>query len=384
MFIPIAYSKKLSGLPKKSTYAWILSILASFTQKFPVQIANSAQTRVGLEKIQFAWVNSPRQQGVKVTEQSENSFDVLIIGGGPAGASAGIYASRAGLKTAIMDKGLTTGALGITSKIANYPGIDGEIGGAELLEIMRKQAVSFGAQFINDKAIGTDLSGNPKLVFGNQGFYQTKTLVIATGSMGRSNLIKGEAELLGRGVSYCAVCDAAFFKGADVAVTGNSDEAIEEALYLARFAKTVHFFSPTVELKAPENLVEELHSQPNILPYMGAVINEIAGNEKVDSVRYSQREKGKGEIPVQGVFVYLQGGIPITDFLQGQLELSPTGCLVVDREYQTAIPGVFAVGDVLCQHIKQAVIAAADGAIAGIAAEKLLRGKKQMGFDWSK
>ena len=153
-------------------------------------------------------------------------YDILIIGGGPAGATAGIYAARAGLKVGILDKGLTTGALGTTSKIANYPGVDGEIGGSELLQVMRKQALGFGAEFINDKAIGSDLSSTPKAVFGNFGVYSTRAVIIATGSMGRTNLIKGESELLGRGVSYCAVCDAAFFKGKDVAVIGKSDEAI--------------------------------------------------------------------------------------------------------------------------------------------------------------
>jgi len=139
-------------------------------------------------------------------------YDILIIGGGPAGATAGIYAARAGLKVGILDKGLTTGALGTTSKIANYPGIEGEVSGSGLLQVMREQALSFGAKFINDKAIGSDLSGNPKEVYGNFGVYTTRAIIIATGSMGRANLIKGEAELLGRGVSYCAVCDAAFFK----------------------------------------------------------------------------------------------------------------------------------------------------------------------------
>lgn len=147
-----------------------------------------------------------------MTENTEEIYDVIIIGGGPAGATAAIYAARSNLKVGVLDKGLTTGALGTTSKIANYPGYDGEIVGAELLQIMRKQAVGFGAEFINDKAIGTDLSSNIRMVFGNLGVYSARSIIVATGSLGRSNLIKGETELLGRGVSYCAVCDAAFFK----------------------------------------------------------------------------------------------------------------------------------------------------------------------------
>jgi thioredoxin reductase (NADPH) len=310
-------------------------------------------------------------------------YDVLIVGGGPAGATAGIYAARADLKVGIMDKGLTTGALGTTSKIANYPGIDGEIDGAELLKIMRKQAIEFGAEFINDKAIGSDLSSSPKAVFGNFGVYTARSIIIATGSMGRANLIKGEAELLGRGVSYCAVCDAAFFKGKDVAVIGKSDEAIEEALYLTRFVKTLHFFSPTEQVNVPAETLAELTEKVNVVMHPGSVVREICGEQKVECLRVSVRgSKEEESLPVEGVFVYLQGGKPITDFVAGQLEISEEGCLQVDRENQTAIPGVYAVGDVLCSHVKQAVIAASDGAVAAISAEKWLRGKARYRTDW--
>jgi len=310
-------------------------------------------------------------------------YDVMIIGGGPAGATAGIYAARAGLKVGILDKGLTTGALGTTSKIANYPGIEGEISGSDLLQVMRKQALGFGAEFINDKAIGSDLSSNPKTVIGNFGVYSARAIIIATGSMGRANLIKGEAELLGRGVSYCAVCDAAFFKGRDVAVIGKSDEAIEEALYLTRFAKTVHFFSPTEQVNVPPETLAELTEKENVVMHPGSVVREICGGEKVECLRVSVRgSKEEESLPVEGIFVYLQGGKPITDFVAGQLEVSEEGCLQVDRENQTAIPGVYAVGDVLCSHVKQAVIAASDGAVAAISAEKWLRGKARYRTDW--
>ena len=300
-----------------------------------------------------------------MTENTEEIYDVIIIGGGPAGATAAIYAARSNLKVGVLDKGLTTGALGTTSKIANYPGYDGEIVGAELLQIMRKQAVGFGAEFINDKAIGTDLSSNIRMVFGNLGVYSARSIIVATGSLGRSNLIKGETELLGRGVSYCAVCDAAFFKGRDVAVIGKSDEAVEEALYLARFARTLHFFAPTRQINAGEEELKELQETENVVMHTGSVVKEIFGQDKVE-----------------GVFVYLQGAKPITDFLQGQLQVRDEGCIKVDRENQTSIPGVYAVGDVTCTYVKQAIIAAGDGAIAAVAAEKWLRGKSKATADW--
>jgi len=315
--------------------------------------------------------------------QPERIYDVVIIGGGPAGSTAGIYTARANLSTLVLDKGLTTGALGTTSKIANYPGVMGEVSGAQLLKTMRAQAEGFGACYVNDKAIGTDLSSNPKVIYGNAGVYPARAVIIATGSLGRSNLIKGEAEFLGRGVSYCAVCDAAFFKDEAVAVAGKNDEAVEEALYLARFASRVTLLCPTPELVASEELISELKANSKIEVLLSAVLHEIYGNAHVEGIGYAQRGKeGEQKLAVKGVFVYLQGGVPITDFLQGQIETTAQGCILVDREFQTNVPGVFAVGDVLCQHIKQAVIAAADGATAGIAVEKYLRGRTKMGVDW--
>ncbi len=314
----------------------------------------------------------------------DTTYDVVIVGGGPAGATAAIYTARAGLKTLVIDKGLTAGALGITGKIANYPGIVEAVSGSELLERMRSQAQSFGAEFTADKVQGVDLLSEEKTVFANNNTYTARSIIIATGSMGRGQRVKGEDELLGHGVSYCATCDAAFFRGQDVVVAGNSDEAIEEALFLTKFVRSVAFLSPTLELKAPEQLVEELEENAKVTIYRGAGLREIQGQGRVEAVRFALRGQGEQVIPATGAFIYLQGGRPITDFLQGQLDISEKGCLVVDREYQTGIPGVFAVGDVLCNHVKQAVVAAAEGAVAGMAVEKVLRGRKQLVADWSK
>ncbi len=322
-------------------------------------------------------------RSIPQTDNIDQNHDVIIIGGGPAGATAAIYTARAGLKTLVIDKGLTAGALGITGKIANYPGF-GEISGAELLERMRTQARTFGAQFISDRVIGVDLLSETKTVFANASTYAARSVIIATGSMGRKTLVKGEEKFLGRGVSYCAVCDAAFFRSQEVVVAGSSDETIEEALYLARFVKKVHLLSPTPELKAPQHLIEELSQNPDVMLYQSASLREISGKDHVEFVRFARRGKGEQILPVSGAFIYLQGGQPITDFLQGQLDLSERGCIMVNREFQTKIPGVFAIGDVLCNHIKQAVIAAGEGAVAGIAVEKYLTGRKQMSYDWSK
>lgn len=318
------------------------------------------------------------------SQGGDNHLDVVIIGGGPAGTTAAIYTARADLKTLVIDKGLTAGALGLTRKIANYPGIPGEIGGAELVEHMRGQAEAFGARFAQDKVVGVDLESDPKQVYTNQGTYMAKVIIIATGSMGRGQRVAGEDRLLGRGVSYCATCDAAFFRDQEVAVAGNSDEAVEEALFLTKFARRVHVFSPTPELKVPPEVAAEVVAHPKIALTLGATLREILGTERVEAVRVAARGAGEQVVPVKGAFVYLQGGKPITDFLQGQLATSEAGCLMVDREYRTALPGVYAVGDVLCNHVKQAVVAAAEGAVAAMAVEKHLHGRPQLVADWSK
>jgi thioredoxin reductase (NADPH) len=313
----------------------------------------------------------------------ENDYDVIIIGGGPGGASAAIYTARADLRTLVIDKGLTAGALGITAKISNYPGVPGPVSGAELVEIMRGQAESFGAKFLTDKVVGVDISGETKSVIAGTGVYNAKAIVLATGSMGRTSTVPGEAEFLGRGVSYCATCDGAFFRNQDVAVIGNNDEALEEALFLTKFASTVDLVVPTPELKAREVLVEEALSNPKINVRLGTRLKEITGNGKVDAVHVQPRGGETEQIPVSGAFVYLQGGKPITDYLMEQLETTEAGCLVVDDNMQTTMPGVYAIGDLLCSHIKQAVIAASDGVIAAVAIDKYVNQRKTARNDWN-
>lgn len=310
-------------------------------------------------------------------------YDVLIIGGGPAGATAALYTARAGLSTLVIDKGLTAGALGTTGQIVNYPGVPGPISGAELVRLMREQAASFGAEFVNDKALRAELTGEEKKVWGGQGVYTGRAVIIATGALGRAQHVPGEERLLGRGVSYCATCDGAFFRGRQVAVAGNNDEAVEEALTLTRFASMVHFLSPTPDLNASPHLAEELRSHPRVSFYPAAKLREIVGAETVEGVRFVSQGQEQS-IPVNGVFIYLQGNVPVTDFLEGQLPTSEGGCLLVDENFQTALPGVFAAGDVLCKHLKQAVIAAAEGARAAMAVDRYLHGREKLRPDWSK
>ncbi len=317
------------------------------------------------------------------SESQTRAYDVIVIGGGPGGASAAIYTSRATLKTLVIDKGLSAGALGLTHKIANYPGVAQEVTGAELLQTMRDQAKMFGTEFVQDKVLSVDLASDPKVIFASEGTYTARAVVLATGSMGRATGVKGEAEFLGRGVSYCATCDGAFFKGLDVAVAGNNDEAVEEALHLAKFARKVYLLVPTPGLKVAADLINVLDEHPVIEVRNGIRLREILGEQLVSGVRIAPRNGEESVLPVRGAFVYLQGSKPITDFLQGQVPTNEGGCLIVDEQYQTQVPGVFAVGDLLCNHIKQAVVAAADGVISAMAIERQLSGRATLRPDWS-
>ena len=313
----------------------------------------------------------------------EDIYDVIIIGGGPAGASAALYAARADLTTLVLDKGLTSGALGMASKIANYPGVPGTVSGAELVKRIRGQAENFSAHFVQDKVLTTNLRGEVKEVWGSKGVYYGRAVVIATGSMGRTHTVPGEERLLGRGVSYCATCDGAFFRDQEVAVAGNNDEAVEEALFLTQFAHRVHLLVQTPQLKASPDLAAEVSQHLRVKIHLATHVREVLGEQQVESVRVALPGGEEQMMPVTGVFIYLQGGKPITDFLDGQLPTTETGCLMVDETMQTSISGVFAVGDVLCNHLKQIVIAAAEGAIAGIALQRYLSGRDKLRPDWS-
>jgi thioredoxin reductase (NADPH) len=200
--------------------------------------------------------------------------------------------------------------------------------------------------------------------------------------MGRGRRVEGEERLLGRGISYCATCDAAFYRDQIVAVAGNSGEAVEEALFLTKFVSQIHFFSPTDTLKVPAELAEELANQPKVKLYANARVKEFFGEETLQGVRYVVKGSEEQEVTVTGAFVYLQGGKPITDYLMEQVSVGKSGGIVTDKEYSTSVPGVYAVGDVLEDHIKQVIVSAAEGATAGIAVEKFLRGRKKMTVDW--
>ena len=308
-------------------------------------------------------------------------YDVLIIGGGPAGLAAAQYASRSKLKTLVIDKSRTAGALAYTGHIENYPGVPGPVSGKELLDLFRDQAITFGAEYTEAQVVGVNITGEIKEVFTMEGGYKGKSVIIATGSMGRKASIKGEAEFLGKGVSYCAVCDAAFFKGRTVSVIGNSEEAIKEAGYLSRFAETVYLVSPTPALKVEDHPALEAQ---NLKVLLGHMVTSIEGGDAVEKIKLIDAEKKEYEMPMAGVFVYIHGSKPVVDFLYGAVPLTENECLETNRMMETSLPGVFAAGDVTCSELRQVVIAASDGAKAGLAAEKFLHHRTKTKLDWGK
>ncbi len=306
-----------------------------------------------------------------------SQYELIIIGGGPAGLTAAQYASRAGLKTLVLDKSPSAGALAYASLIENYPGFKEPIVGKELLRLFREQAITFGAEYKEAQVIGIRPESELKEVYTMDETFQCNALIIGTGSMGRKPTIKGEAELLGRGVSYCAVCDAAFFRGKRVCVVGGSEEAIKEAVYLTRFADKVLLISPV-------SLKEKIQPQSNLEVFEGETVVAIRGAETVQGITVRDASGVQRDIDLEGVFVYLHGSKPITDFLGETLQLGSNGCIVTNQSMETSIQGVFAAGDVTCTEVRQVVVAAAQGCIAALSAEQYISKRVRKRYDWHK
>lgn len=314
---------------------------------------------------------------------TEELYDVIIIGGGPAGLSAAQYASRAKLKTIILDKSPAAGALASSSKIENYPGFIEPLTGKQLLDVFRNQAIKFGAEYAETKVVGVKLDGEIKEVSALDKSYKGKTVIIATGSMGRTASIKGEKEFLGKGVCYCAICDAAIFFEQTVCVIGDGEEALKEAGIITRFASKVYLISPSKALHAADD--HPILSASNLDIMTGYRVLSIEGNNIVENIRVKNiASEEEQNIQTNGVFIYLHGSKPIVDFLSNSLELSEEFCVDINKMMETSIPGVYAAGDVVCTEIRQVVIAASNGCIAALSAEKFIHHRKRRKFDWAK
>lgn len=290
-------------------------------------------------------------------------FDTMIIGAGPAGMAAGIYAARAELSHLVLESGLMSGGQIInTSEVDNYPGLKG-IGGFELAMKFREHCDGCGVQFKDGKVVKVEKQADGFRVLLEDGeSYETKTVLFATGAKHRTLGIPGEAEFAGSGVSYCATCDGAFFRGKEVAVIGGGDVAIEDALFLARICSKVYLVHRRDEFRAAKTLVNRLRACENVEFVLKATPSEIKGSGRVESLCVNTPE-GERALPVSGVFVAV-GMLPNTELLKGLVTLDEAGYVVAGEDCRADVPGVFAAGDLRTKHLRQVVTAAADGATA--------------------
>ena len=305
-----------------------------------------------------------------------NKRDVVIIGGGPAGLTAGIYAARASMDTILLERGLPGGLVTSTHFIENYPGFGEGISGPELMEQMEKQARSFGLEILSANVERIEILDKEFSVKTGQGEIITEAIIMASGVQPQLLGVKGEKELTGRGVSYCATCDGAFFRGKNIAVVGGGDAAIEEAIFLTRFAEKIYVIHRRGELRATKILQQRAFENPKIIFVWHSVVDEIKGNKTVEGIIVRDvRDNSTSIINVSGAFIYV-GNRPNSSLLKDIAKINDQGFIITDENMLTSQQGIFAAGDVRQKLLRQVVTAVADGAIAAFAAEKYLTEKK--------
>jgi len=308
----------------------------------------------------------------------QNHFDIIVIGGGAAGLTAGIYLSRAKMKTLILNEGTVGGQMVLTHEIANYPGIE-SISGYELARNMKSQAQKFGCVIkSNIKITQFDLAGDvKKITVNNKDTYTSNAVIIATGGRSRTIGAIGEDEFKGKGISYCATCDGDFFQDKEIIVVGGGNSALEEAVSLTKYASKVTIVHQFDHFQAFQHYVEEAKAHPKIDFIMESKIIEFIGNEKLERVKIqNQRTNEITEMNIDGVFIFI-GYVPNTEKLKGIIELNQWNEIIVDKNMATNIPGVFAAGDSIAKRFRQVTTAVADGTIAALAASEYVNNLKK-------
>ena len=300
-------------------------------------------------------------------------YDIIIIGSGPAGLSAAIYAQRACLDTTVIEKnGISGGQVLNTWEVDNYPGFPG-VTGFELSRQFREHANKLGARVVQDEVVQVELSGNVKKVVCEEETYEARCVILASGAHHRTLEVPGEEELRGAGVSYCATCDGAFFRGRTVAVVGGGDAALEDAIFLARMCEKVYIVHRRDKLRGAKRLQERLQALENIEFVWNSETVAIEGNAQVEALRLRQTKTGEEKrLDVDGVFIAV-GIAPESELYAGQLELDEQGYIRADESGQTSVPGVFAAGDVRTKALRQILTAASDGANCVASAERYLQ-----------
>ena len=306
----------------------------------------------------------------------EQIYDVIIIGGGPAGLTAGLYTSRSRLKTLLIENGLLGGQMTTTELIENYPGFPEGVTGDELSRFMEDQAKRFGLEVIPEYVVEVKLEGAKKIVKTEEGNYLSQALIICTGAEYRKLGVPGEKEFAGKGVSYCATCDGAFFQDNQIVVVGGGDSALTEALYLTKFGKEVTIIHRRDALRGTKIYQERVFSHPKIKLLWNSVIQEIKGDSVVKSIVVKNVKTGEvTEHPIDGVFLFV-GLSPRTQFLRGLVDMDEEGYILTDVNGQTSEKGIFAAGDCRKKLVRQIATAVGDGATVAWATEKYLELKE--------
>ena len=302
------------------------------------------------------------------------TYDVIIIGSGPAGLAAAIYGKRARLSTLVIEKQpMSGGQILNTDAVDNYPGLPG-IGGFELGQKFMEHAKKMETEFVTAEVKGISADGDVKKISTDRGDYEAKTVILATGADHRKLGVPGEQELGGMGVSYCATCDGAFFRGKTVAVAGGGDVALEDALFLARGCSKVYLIHRRDEFRGAKALQEQVKKTENIELILDTVIEEIKGEGQVQSIDISNKKtKEKRSLPVDGVFIAV-GTMPNTESFSGLVKMDDAGYIIAGEDTKTSRPGIFAAGDLRTKPLRQVITAAADGANAITAVEEYLHG----------
>jgi thioredoxin reductase (NADPH) len=303
---------------------------------------------------------------------SGDIYEVIIVGGGPAGLTAGLYSSRAGLTSILIEKGIFGGQITYAEHVENFTGFPEGISGQELGEKMHEQASKHGLKILTAEVTGLEMQGAMKLVKTTEGDYTGRTVIMAGGAVRRKLGVEGETRLTGRGVSYCAVCDSAFFRDQRVVVVGGGDTAITEALHLAKFAANITIIHRRDQLRAGHVLQEKLWSEPKIDFLWDTTITAIEGADMVERIKLLNVKTGQGtEMEVSGVFISV-GTNPDTEYVKTILPLDESGYIITNEKMETPVPGIFAAGDIRHNSARQAITAAGDGATAAIYAQKYL------------
>ncbi len=290
-------------------------------------------------------------------------YDLIIIGSGPAGLNAALYAGRSGLKTLVIEKEFAGGQVGLTYEVENYIGID-SINGAELAMKMDAHAKKFGGEFVNEIVESVELNDKIKKVVTNKNTYESPVVILSMGGKPKKINVPGEEEFFGGGISYCATCDGAFYRGKDVAVVGGGNTAVEDAIFLAKFCNKVYIIHRRDTFRAEKKLVETMLKNDNIECVYDALTEKIIGDTKVNSIVVKNKNTNEErELKVAGVFIAI-GTKPMTDLVKDKLDLNNEGHIITNEKMETKINGVYAIGDVRNTPLRQVITACSDGAIA--------------------